>query len=378
MARSRHDTLIFATILLTPMAVAAVYIAAQPEPEPVVIVREILTPVETPPVEAPQVVETLPIEAAPAVPVHTPEPMPLGGAGMLVHDRQLVLSTAPDLTWSKGQIKAYFGEDGVTASKAVDPRRLPAELQAVADARVVFYDGHGNTCSATTSPNLLRIYGRQDGEVVYPEEGSDEVTPAQRREVQQQVFAEAQLLLARPLPPIGDSERCNGLWARRADLPAPAVFGRSRRDPDVTAEILAKIDEQPTVRALAAEYADYRAERQAYDDGVPTWHDFRKASMTVDRWDEIGGPRSFVNVVIGDGGEACSDMFSSRVAVLFALEEGKLVPQADAGFIDPVALMDLERDGHLEAVTEGAYKLESRGPAGVLQSFDFPYHGCPC
>ena len=37
MARSKHDTLIYATILLAPLATAIGYIALSPEPEPVII-----------------------------------------------------------------------------------------------------------------------------------------------------------------------------------------------------------------------------------------------------------------------------------------------------------------------------------------------------
>lgn len=40
--------------------------------------------------------------------------------------------------------------------------------------------------------------------------------------------------------------------------------------------------------------------------------------------------------------------------------------------------MDLERDGHLEAVTTYGQAIETRGPATATQSFNFPYNGCRC
>ena len=105
---------------------------------------------------------------------------------------------------------------------------------------------------------------------------------------------------------------------------------------------------------------------------------YLKDTLQMTRWDELGGTRSYLNVIVGDGGEACSDLFSDQVAVLFRLDTGSPVAQDDPGFLHPLAVMDLERDGHLEAVTENGLHLESRGPTTTIQRFEIPYHGCPC
>jgi len=377
MPRSKLDTLIYATILLTPMAVAAGYIAFAPVPAPIVIVEPAACP--EPAASCPEPALAVCPDPPPAAePEPTTEPAPIAppnpaGAGMLIFDHQLVLTTAPDLTWSKGQLRDHPLEWGVAVSKRVDPTRLPAPLRALADARIVVYAADGSSCTASTRPDALTIYGRQDGELAYPEDDNEALTAAQRLGVRQDVFAEAQLLRARLHR---DGPRCDGLWARDAALPAPAVFAASdasEGDPALRERVLAELTTLPRVAALARAYRQH-----ALDSGdvQPIWPTYLRESLQVTRWNEVGGARTYLNVVVGDGGEACSTMFADQVATLFSLEGDTLVALDQPGFIHPLAIMDLERDGQLEAVTHGAWQLETA--AGTLQSFEIPYHGCPC
>lgn len=377
MARSTRDTLIFATILLTPMAVATAYIASM-SPEQTVI-RETVY-VEVPQAvavedeDAEPIAEPIAEPAAPTEPVHQPEVVRPAGAGMLVYEGKLVLTTKPDVAWAHGKLRSPDVDFGIVATRAVDRARLPEDLQTVADARVVLYRADGGTCTAQTTPSQLQIYGRQDGDVIFPEAENGEPSPAELLEARKEVFAEAQLLLSRLSP-----ARCDGLWARRADLPAPAVFAeRTVADDALAQQVQAAIAGLPDVLAVAAEYETYRGEHKALGDDVAPWSTFLKETTQVTRWDEIGGTRSYLNVIVGDGGEACSDDFWGRTALLLAIEGDRLVPQDQAGFLHPLALMDLERDGQLEAVTAGGDTLASNGPAGDVQSFTIPYHGCPC
>lgn len=379
MPRSKLDTLIYATILLTPMAVAAGYIALAPVPAPVVIVEPAACPepaascpepvavcTEPPPAAAPEPAS----EPAPSTPIAPPNP---AGAGMLIFDHQLVLTTGPDLTWSKGQLRDHPIEWGVAVSKRVDPARLPAPLRALADARIVVYAADGSSCTASTRPDALAIYGRQDGELAYPEDENEELTPAQRLAVRQDVFAEAQLLRARLHR---DGPRCDGLWARDAALPAPAVFAASdasEGDPALRERVLAELTSLPRIADLARAYRQHG--RDSGGD-QPAWTTYLRESLQVTRWNELGGTRSYLNVIVGDGGEACSDLFSDQVATLFRVDGDALLALDQPGFLDPLAIMDLERDGQLEAVTRSGWQLETA--AGTLQSFEIPYHGCPC
>lgn len=381
MPRSKLDTLIYATILLTPMAVAAGYLALTPAPAPIVVeVPAAASECPEPAALAPPTCEAtepapIPIAPAPATdPAPAIDPATLqAGAGLLIHDRQLVVATAPDLTWSKGQLRDHKLSGGVAVSKRVDATRLPAPLRALADARVIVYAADGSTCTATTRPDDLTIFAQQDGELAYPEDGNDDITPAQRQAVREQVFAEAQLLRARLHR---DGELCDGLWARAAALPAPAVFAaRDDEDPALRERVLAALAPSPRLEALARSYRHHNDESGAEQ---PAWPVYLRDTLQVTRWDELGGARSYLNVVVGDGGEPCSSLFSDQVAVVFAVAGPELVLLDQPGFIHPLALMDLERDGQLEAVTEGGLHLESRGLPGTVQRFEVPYHGCPC
>ncbi|HEY0133819.1 MAG TPA: hypothetical protein VGB85_07050, partial [Nannocystis sp.] len=145
------------------------------------------------------------------------------------------------------------------------------------------------------------------------------------------------------------------------------------------AQVLATIVDLPEVVSLRAAF---QADRASYDKEtraeLPTWATYRDEHLVVTRWDEVGGGRSFVNVELGDGGEACSDMFAEQRFLLFALQGGRLVQQPGVGFKRPLALMDLERDGSVEAVTLGGGRLGGAADDAVVQRFEIPYHGCEC
>lgn len=384
MPRSKLDTLTYATILLTPMIVAAGYIAFTPAAAPIVVHEpaaacpELVacTPVDEPvlPDEAAPV-EAAAIDPPVLVPVATIDPTHLqAGAAMLMYEHQLVLATGPDLTWSKGQLRDHRIEWGVAVSKRVDATRLPEPLRALADARVAVYAADGSACIAAIKPDALTIYGRQDGEYLYPEGDNDDITPAQRQTVRDEVFAEAQLLRARLHR---DGARCEGVWARAAALPAPAVFTASDdEDPALRARVHTMLAPTPRIEAIARAYRHHNDESGA--DEEPAWPVYLRDNLHVTRWDEIGGTRTFLNVVVGDGGEPCSSLFSEQVALLFSLDGDRLTLLDQPGFVGPVAIMDLERDGWLEAVTNNGMTIESRATPTPVQHFEIPYHGCPC
>lgn len=385
MPRSKLDALIYATILLAPMAVATGYLAFAPPPIVTLETAEAPVCIPEPAAQEPAQVLAEPaqvlVEPAPTPPPN-PVPTPVEAApgpdvGMLLHEGQLVLSTAPDIAWSKGQLREHPLDWSIRVSKRVVAARLPASLRALADARMIVYTADGSTCLASTRPDDLNIYARQDGELIYNEDG-EKLDGEQRRALLEEVFSEAQLLRARLHRAPGDRP-CEGLWARPAALAAPAVFAAHALDADaealLRAELLAQLAGLPPIKALGRAYRAHVAETD--DDPVP-WSTYMRETLRLTQWDEIGGTRVIVNVVVGDGGEPCSNAFSEQAALQFNRETGALVPLDDPGFIDPVAVMDLERDGHLEAVTAEGVQLESRGPAGTVHRYEFPYHGCPC
>lgn len=399
MARSRTDSLIYATILLAPLVTAIVYVATRPGPRTIVVtvpaasgptteavelvadapaptmpvspappIPEAVAPAPTMPVPPappiPEAVAPAPTEPGPTTP---PTADPTAGASMLVYDRKLVLSTAADRSWARGRLQfdASVEPYEVIAWKSVAPSRLPAPLRSLIDATVTVYAADGTQCAAQVG--ALSIHGLESGDLFVSDEDRSEPTRAQLREVRQQVFDSASLLLGEI------TGTCDGVWARRADLPAPAVFAAQPLDAALETtlreQVSAALANHPDVLAMRAEYDAFAARRDPADE-TPPWPAYFARTLGMLRFDEIGGARSLLNVELGDGGEACGDYFTTRVAVLFTLTADQADLHGD-GFLDPLTIVDLERDGDFEAVTE-----EGRALAG--DSFSFPIHGCPC
>lgn len=394
MARSPLDTLVYSTILVAPLATALAYIAFTPAPAPVVLVATPDCPAAAEPIavviaaEEPAPVaivdEPAPVVDEPAPPA-TVEP-PTAGAGALMFDRRLVLATDPDPSWAHGALHNHANAYGMTVTKAVDPARLPGFLGALAGQRFTVFAADGSSCLVDAGP--LSVYARVDGDVnIYIEPGdegydaSGEPSPKQMAALRKQVFLDhAELLVAR----LEGSPRCTGLWARRADLPAPAVYGeRSLADADanaLAAEVAPVLADHPAVLAIRAKYRTWYDEIDAgYRATVSAWPAFYRESIVVRRWDEVGGAGTYYTVDVGTGGEACSSEFADHTSFVLTRDAGgwQIVP--GQGFWRPLALMDLDRDGHLEAVTRGGVALESSGPdRGFAQSFEIPWWGCPC
>jgi len=386
MARSKLDTAIYATILLAPMVTAVAYIARTLEAPTIVEAQASPVLEASPPVLEPAPVpEVSPVAPAIEGTVASPEDLAalpaIPGAAMLVYEGQLVLVTEPDLAWATGRLRSPPNDFSVIASKAVDLAKLPAELAPLVNARVVVYAGDGSACTATTG--AMTLYGREDGDILlYGNEG-EPLDAAGMLGLRKDVFTRAQLLLARQsrVAEDGRTRRCEGVWARRADLPTPAVFGLRAQDPEseraLEQQVLTAIGLLPEVASLRATYEADRADRYAPED-YPVWSAFLDETLTISRWDEIGGGRSVVNVEVGDGGEPCSDSFGEQRLLLFALQAGALVQQPGGGFSRPLAIMDLEGDGRLEFVGDGGALVRSQQEDAALQSYSFPYHGCGC
>lgn len=384
---TRHDTLVYATILLAPLATALGYMLSAADPTIVTVVEPAIecTPVTCVPeveVVAPAVPEVVmpevPEVVAPAVPevvapaepeAATPEvsaPFASAGASMLVHEGQVVLSTEADIAWARGRLQFDSSEetDTVTVWKEAKRERLPAALRTIVDAGVTLYDVDGNACTAQISG--LSVYAREHGLDFYSDYQSapDRATIRARRA---DAFPQARLLLGAV-----DGE-CTGVWARRADLPAPALFAPvipgDSEDAALREQVRRAIARFPEVLAMRAEY-EADVARRTSDEPMRDWPTYVRDTLALSRFDEIGGPRRIVNVVVGDGGDDCSDEFSTQVALLFTLTGAKLAYTAD-GFIEPRTIVDLERDGEFVALTE-----DGRALAG--DSFQFPLHGCGC
>jgi hypothetical protein len=400
----RRDLVVLSAILTAPLAAtliaqtvcergdsssAELAVEVAPHPAPVVIPE---------PPAPPPAAEPAPIPA----PAPAPEPAPAGeptrdpSQFMLMHDDALVLHTHAELAWSSGKIGTRAGPGEFIAWRPAVADELPAPARALADATVTVYDVDGSACVATVG--ALRVQIERTGDVFeVPEDAHDAdlrspyEPPTDRavlRAMGRDAFTgagEDALLLARQRNHAG--RPCTGLWARRSDLPAPAVFGRHDLAEDEEAELEA--DALALVRTLPefARVRDAYAERVAevdpeYGAEVPSWDTFVDGNFRVVRWDEVGGPRRLVSVELRETPESCGDWFDEGLALIFEQQGDRLVVR-QTGWYDLAALTDLERDGTFEGLVTGDFgvrRLEATGPnaAAVRDEFSIPFWGCPC
>lgn len=408
MPRSR-DLAALTAILVAPLAAALVLQPPDcpdpgPPPAPLPASAAPLAAPEPAPPDAPlpaplPAAEPAPTPAEPAQLVVQPVYSALRDPSqfMLMHGTDLVLGSAPDYAWSSGKITVDADEMRLVASRRVKPGRLPDLQRALADANVVVHAADGSTCVAAVGP--VRIQLEEEGEVyVGLSEGEgDDADPTQPPVDDEpglletareglRASGEGVHLVARQRNDAGRA--CTGVWARRADLPAPAVFGRRELSDDearaLGASVLGLVREQPEFRDLERGYAEYLAQFDEPDLDTPDWNALVADTTVARRWDEVGGPRRILSVEVGPTPEICSGAFGDRFAVFLEQQGDRLVRLPQPGWLDVEALMDLERDGTLEAVSHGDLFIRrqshSAGPnaAAVTDTFTIPFHGCPC
>lgn len=408
----RRDLAVLSAILTAPLAatlIAPSFFASPEVPAEVVL----LAPIEPAPAPLPVAAPTpepvpapAPVVAPAPAPVVAPEPEP-SPAGeptrdpsqfMLMHDDALVLHTAADRAWSSGKIGTRAGPGEFTAWRGADLDKLPEPARALAGATVTIYDVDGSACVAEVG--ALRVQIERTGDV-FPVPAEDPSgddfgfsgyePPTDRsvlRTMGRDAFAETApdaLLLARQRNQAG--RPCSGLWARRSDLPAPAVFGRRDlaecEERIATADALAVVETLPKYAEVRDAYArrlrDYGTE---YAAEAPSWQQFVDTNFRVACWDEVGGPRKLVSVELRETPEGCGDWFDDGLALILEQQGEQLVVRQD-GFYDLTALADLDRDGTFEGLVTGDFgtrRLEATGPnaATFRDAFSIDFFGCPC
>lgn len=402
MARTR-DLVALSAILIAPLAAILVSQALpslavdgtepaptrpQPLAAPIVTAPPAVAPIASEPAcPAP--------EAAPGEPLSQPSlPAAAGlfGDALLVRKESLVLHTAAERRWASGRPVITAEPGHLLATRAVHWDSLPEDLRGLEDATMVVHAADGSTCVAAVGEPRLHL--EQIGDVFHSmdEDGIESFEPPADkrvlRDMVKRLFAETDdlLLLARQRGASGLS--CDGLWARRADLPPAVVFGRrSLDDADaaaLTAEAAPVVRAQPEFAALAGEYAEYLApmdtERRA---DLPAWDAFVAANLRTEAWREIGGSRQIVSVQLQLLDRmACSDEFGGTLALLLERRDGELVRMVQPGWLGLSALMDLEGDGVLEAVTDDGFETvlhtHASDGADLRDAYSVPYVGCPC
>lgn len=377
-----RTTRFYAAILLTPLAASLLTVSLYNAPQagsealasaaPTASVTVLAaTPVAAPAAAAPVDLLASPDDCDDEPRLVAPAPTPDPGAAVLLHGRHFVFASPAAMNWTAGQPKIHGLSDGFTVDYAVATDVVPADVLAQAGARFTVFTSDGATCQADAG--ALAIHGRMEGVFLFDEAAP---TRAELRETATSMQPDDHVVQA----PIRGARSCTGVWARRADLPAPIVFGRHKLGAGERAAVRRLLDAQPAVAALRTERAEYYAdlppEEAANTDAA--WSAFLDDTLELAAWDEIGGARRYITAQVGDEAEGC-DGFGERAAVLFLRDGDNLVAQPGPGFLDPLAVMDIDRDGTLEAVTEHGRTLESRDETSLLtRHYAFPDLGCGC
>lgn len=401
MARTR-DLVALSAILVAPLAailVSQALLPAEPEsvPAPVTEPAPVVAPAPAPSPAPEPVVASAP-EVTPA-PVTAPEPpvaAPTSGRdpaeAMLLYKDALVLDTHADIAWASGRAAITAEHSHLLATRSVRWDRLPAPVRGLEGATVVVYDSDGSTCITTV--DAARLHLERSGDIYgeFADESHESWLPPTSksavRDLVKSMFAAADDLLLLGAQASEDGRACEGLWARRADLPAPIVFGR-RTPPEaerdaLSEEALAVVRAQPEFVALAAEHARHVEQLDAGSrDDEPDWDTFVATNFRVELWHELGGPRRYVSVELRlRDPMPCSDDFVGSLALLLEQRGDRLVRVDQESWYDLAALMDLDRDGVLEGVSRDgdhtALRADDRSAASVRDEFFIPFIGCPC
>lgn len=386
MARSTRTTAVLATILLAPLAASLAYGSLfRPEAPSVEVAAEAVAPAPVVPVvaaaRAPEAAGAP--EVAPALAPEMEEeeeeeeaaaegPTVMTSAALLFHDRALVAATHPDLGWGQGSLKTKGIEYGYSVRRGVDVTRVPEALRAMVGQRFVVHAADGATCVASATG--LSLYGEETSQAYDPDEGSVP-TRAELKQLGADLGTHAFVVEAKL------DARCEGVWARRADLPAPIVFRKQADDPALAARVRALVEGHPRLQTIKKGYEEYLAGFSAEERaGWDTWEKIVDRHLRSSRWDELGGSRSFINVQLTyDGGCGGPEVFMDGPTTLMLSLEGEALTVLEGeGFLDPMTVMDVDSDGILEAVTHDGRSLETRGSPGLASGYDFPAVFCPC
>jgi ketosteroid isomerase-like protein len=165
-----------------------------------------------------------------------------------VVDGEVVVTTRPDEAWAAaGPIKVDSAPPPnllIRLRRAVDTRKLPPEVAALAGARVSVFNGRGLRCQATLGPFSLR------GRVL-----TDEVDAPE-------AWGMSKIMLVAKLE--GDRRACAGAtWARAADLSAPVVSPATSAAGELRKRALAAFSALPESQAIQQRFARWYAREQA-------------------------------------------------------------------------------------------------------------------
>lgn len=362
MVRARFDVRAWQLAGLGLMCTGACTGATQSSPEPAVrsaapaeIRTEPTAPAVTPtPTVAAPAVEPAGIGAEPdaarsiaaaaAGPDLAPAPASAASVGlrapgfMFVTRGAVVLESEADAAWGTGPTRRKrVDEYAVEGHRDVDASKLPASLQGLSGVAVTMYGANGRVCDARLG--ALSLYGYASGEEVPADPGAGEDT-----------LPSMPHLVAGFTATGGDCQAA--LWARRADLPPPAVFVAQRRvEPALVARARAASETKAALSRMEALYAEFTASMSAQGDRAVAWPKFVTKHLRTRAWTQQGGGRTLVMVELGDPENIrCDAYFTESAALMFEVVGDGLRLLGGEVPWRPVAVFDADVDGTLEVL----------------------------
>jgi hypothetical protein len=295
----------------------------------------------------------------------TSAPVAAGGLERLafVLDGELVLAKAPEEAWASGP--ARLDDDGSSgqwsASRSVDPKKLPPALAAWSGKKVHLFGG-AKPCDATVG--TMRIVSRERPHFGTVQEWRERKL-SKRRLADLVWGAEAGRVLAAQL--VGG---CSALYARAAGVPTGDVVTAGTADAALRMRALAEFRRLPAAQAAQKDYGTRDdSEGQAWDED---------AVVKIVRTQSHGQPLTLVQVR-AEAGDECGGHL--ELSVLFEVGAGgKLVLRsaADATLPELTGAADVDGDGEPELLFGLGY-LRRKGavyePAAELR---IPDYDCPC
>ena len=299
----------------------------------------------------------------------------------LADDESVLLSGAPDDAWARG---APRGDGATWAERDVREAALPKALGAWKGKKVRLYGPAGPLCEATIASLVLRAEVVPHFGTVQEWNGQGDGpkrSPAQiAAEVWSMAAGDGHALFGRL------SARCPGaVWARAADLPAPAITPVEEPSGSLREAALSAFRRLRAYRDLQAAYGESSeapaGKRRA------RWEDADGAKPHVYALGATGGGLVLVSAQAGAG---CGRFEGSLVGLWEVRGDAsspKLSPlslPADEALIVRAAV-DLDGDGKPEIVVgpHGMYSergiLRWNGKAYTLDVLhQIPFHDCPC
>ncbi|MCH9683375.1 MAG: hypothetical protein K0V04_18205 [Deltaproteobacteria bacterium] len=393
-------------LLLGPLAYALLLegetvVVTEYVPQPVVVQPSECAPPPPAAVEPTPVVEEEPEPVVEPDPDPEPEPEPSDRiAFAFVNEAGIVLSTEAPASWGTGRLRKHAGPGQFRAAKRANSKQVPQSLWTQRGRTFDLYGAAGKVC--TVRVGALSVIAQHEGPSLYdlfvPDgEWLEEADPADvdrvpyeqfdessktPRDIRRKVWSylgkdESAWLVAEPL----DDDSCKGaVWARDAQLPAPAVLHPSDEPSASSQQFIDRFSASDELAELRASHEEWKSESgnevmADYDD----WEAIATRSpATVRSWLDVDDTPQRMELNFGEPGEGCGDGFYSEIERVDAMVDGEWTSTDSS--TGALAIFDADLDGKWETLhgNDDGTPMWLTSPT-LEQSWSLPEQFyCPC